>query len=307
MAQRRLNALHFLWAVSNKSLVIPPGGWHAHSFAVHGAAMVKATHRAAQITQRRAIPVVARAAVKIFDRQLEKVISIMERHHGRRSVKVGFELNPPSFVDVAFPNDGALWLEALQEVFSETGNAALTAELMPPIQSVMAQGYSKTNLLLGQEAAADVKAMVARRSQAIAQKITKINETTRKEFVRVISESVDSGATVYETVKALRAELPQINASRQLTIARTELSNAWTQGSATAYKESDTLAAVSVIGCQDREGPPSPQWKGESTCNYEDLPVTDLDAFLDVGFHPNHTGVLTPSRFKNADGSSDSI
>ena len=56
--------------------------------------------------------------------------------------------------------------------------------------------------------------------------------------------------------------------------------------------------AVSVIGCEARE-PNSPKFDGESTCNFADLEIERLDEFLAVGFHPNHTGVLVPSGFKD--------
>ena len=55
------------------------------------------------------------------------------------------------------------------------------------------------------------------------------------------------------------------------------------------------ITHVSVIGCEARE-PGSPQYRGESTCNIQDVPINDADK---LEFHPNHTGTIVPSRFRN--------
>ena len=94
--------------------------------------------------------------------------------------------------------------------------------------------------------------------------------------------------------RPLDEALPAFNASRINTIARTETNNAWTRGSVASFQESTTLSHVSVIGCEARE-PNSPQYRGESTCNVQDVPVEDA-GLLD--FHPNHTGTIVPSRFR---------
>jgi len=294
----RLNAVPFLWLVASKSLIIPKDGWNSHSFGHYGAGMVRSMHRAAQITQRRQIPIVARAAVNIFNAQLDKVIALVER---RRPVKAD-----SGFITLAFESHQSLWLDALQQVFSETGGE-LVAELMPPIQSVMAQGLSKTSILLGADTVPNASAMITRKARGIADKITKINSTTRKEFEKVIVDSFQDGLTFGETVQELRDKIPKVNSSRQMTIARTELSNAWNQGSIEAFQQSETLVACSVIGCTSREeeswDKPSYQqfmFRGESTCNIQDVAVHDLDQ---LNFHPNHTGVIVPSQFRNADGS----
>src|SRR5437588_11165492 len=110
--------------------------------------------------------------------------------------------------------------------------------------------------------------------------------------------------SVSETAGLLERELPPIFGNRALTIARTELNSAWSLGAANSFLQSETLTHISVIGCEARE-PRSPHFLGESTCIYPDLPVHQLDEFLAIGFHPNHTGNLVPSRFRNADGSVD--
>jgi len=295
----RLNARPFLEAVAGKTLLIPKEGWHARNFAVHGEAMIKALHRTAQITQRRAIPVIARAAVKIFRKQLDKVIAKVESRLKSMPHKVGFELTTGGLIEIGFEAHEALWLQAMREVFDETGGE-LSAELMPTIQSVMAQGYSKTSLLLGQEAE-NISVTVARNARGIAQKITRINDTTRKRFETVIRDGIENGLTHAELAKDLIEKLPRINASRQLTIARTETGRAWDQGSVASFKESKTLTHLDVIGCVAME-PDSPQWNGASTCNATNIPIQEIDEFMAIGFHINHSGCLVCSGFRDEDG-----
>ncbi len=261
---------------------IPEGGWSASTFATEGEWLMTTTQRLAQIVQRKAVPFVARTANGIFQRQVDEVI--------KRVTSRG------STVELLFPQHEGLWFEAIKDVFEKTG-ADITVELIPPIQSVMAQGYSKVGKLLGHTPRPDANQLVIRKSQAIAEKITRINDTTRNVIQRTIHQAVEDGASVLETAERVRVMVPEINRTRSLTIARTELNNAWTAGAAESYKEADRLTHLSVIGCEAREAN-SPQFRGESTCNIEDVPIHDLDALLAVGWHPNHTGSLVPSSFR---------
>jgi hypothetical protein len=276
------------------TLEIPKDGWTAATFARDGVRLIRAINRLALITQRKAVPVVARKADEIFRRQLREVIAIATGTAGRSAR----EFSAKTELEIMFPSHEALWMQAINRVFEREGLDIIT-EMTPPIQSVMAQGYSRTSLLLGDEVGLSAaNAAIAREARGLAAKITRINVTTRNLFERVIRSAIEEGQTVAETARTLSEKLPAYNASRQMTIARTELSAAWTQGSARSFKESSTVTQVSIIGCQERE-PNSPQWNGQSTCNYEDLPVTDIDAFLDVGFHPNHTGTMVPTGFRD--------
>lgn len=285
-----LNAVQLIRAIGGKTLTVPEGGWHAHTFAQHGPALLRALVRTAKITQMRAIPVLARLANEIFSSQLEKVIAIALGKVRKDTIR-----------EIMLPNHEAIWHQAIEQVFKEA-NVEVVTKLVPPIQSVLDQGYSKTSILMGHEAVAGDRGLLAGIARTLAQKITRINETTRAIFQRHIADSIEKGATVAETVKDLRETIPEINASRQLTIARTELNRSWTLGSAASFKENKSITHVSVIGCEAAEPPPSPQYHGRSTCNYPDLPIAELDAFLEVGFHPNHGGTLIPSGFRHLDG-----
>ncbi len=261
---------------------IPEDGWDATTFAEHGEWLMVTQTRIGKLVQRKAVPHVAKLANKILAGQTERIISKVENTFA---------------VDIFFPQHAELWRQAIQEVFDETG-LQVTTELVAPIQSVMSQGYSKTSQLLAQEPLPTANAMLARKAQGIAQKITRINDTTRNLFERNIALAIDQGMTVTETAAQLRATIPGINVNRSMTIARTELSQAWTMGSAESFKESETLTHVSTIGCEAEE-PTSPQYNGRSTCNYPDLPITELDAFMATGYHPNHTGVMVASAFRD--------
>lgn len=291
-----LNAHQFLSVISGK-FAVPEGGWNSRLFALHGTWLLRTMIRAAQITQRRSAPIVARNAMRVFRKQLDQIIN---RVTGKMAETPGHK--DPS-VTLMFPQHAALWASAIDQVLRETGLDAIL-EIVPPVQSTMAQGYSKTGILLGQPSDPDVNQRIAREARAVAQRISGIGQTTRNQMETVVRNSIEHGLTVGETAQVMRDVMPQKFANRALTIARTELNNAFTRGSSMQFQNSDVVSHVSILGCQARE-PDSPQWNGESTCNYQDLPVHDIDAFLEVGFHINHTGTMVPSRFRDEDGGTD--
>lgn len=284
-----LSAPNLIQAISGKAFRVPEGGWNARTFAVHGALLIKTLVRTAKIVQRKAAPALARAANEVFRRQLEKVIEIATRHVRKDPMR-----------ELMLPNHEAVWQQAIEQVFRDAGVEIIT-HLTPPIQSVLAQGYTKTSFLLGMDVDPAWHGALASIARDIAKDITGINETTRLMFQRHITEAIRDGATVAETVKDLRETIPDINAGRQLTIARTELNHAWTKGSMVSFKESGGITHVSVVGCEAREwnGPPEYFYRGEPTCNIKDVPLHDADK---LEFHPNHTGVVIPSAFRTAEG-----
>jgi hypothetical protein len=278
-----------LCGLAAKGLDIPKR-WTAHQFVLQGRLLIIGLARLAKLTQRRATPYVAGKAVSILRGQINEVIRIASsRAPGTRK--------PGDSTLTLVAQHEAIWLQAIDEVFRDAG-LKVQLELVPPIQSVMAQGYSKTGFLLAQPANAEVSQQIASKARDVAAKITRINQTTKDQIERVVRQGVADGITVPDVSQRLRDHMGPITHSRSLTIARTELSNAWAQGSAAAFKESNTLEIMDVIGCEAREDGPF-QYKGESTCNYTGLPKTELDAFMAVGWHPNHTGTLVPAGFRD--------
>jgi hypothetical protein len=261
-----------------------PERWNAKSFILHGKSLMLAIHRMARLAQRKAIPHVAANIAAQLNKQTEATIRYVQH---RRPQKSGFGFSI---------GDNELWMQAISEVFGQ--KIELILEIVPPIQSVGSQAYSKVSAALGQQPRQETATIIHRNTQEIAQRISKINETTRERIANIVRQSLEKGSTVPETTQILRDKMPELNANRAMTIARTELNNQWTRNSALAYMESETVTHVSILGCEAEE-PTSPQYNGRSTCNYPDLPVTDLPAFLEVGFHPNHSGSICPSGFRS--------
>lgn len=283
------------------SLEIPRGGWTAAEFARQGPLLLRAMVRAQRIATKKAFPYVAAKATELFRRQLEAIIGKVMRRVGARSAK------DPVTITIGLPANEEIWRQAIQEVLAEEGiQAAL--DLVPPIQSVMAQAYSRVTTLMGQAQTLAGNQRIAREAREVAARITRIHDTTREVLDRQVRQAIQEGLTVQETAARLRDVVPELNHARVNMITRTELSNAWQQGSLQSFQESETLTHVSVIGCESRErerwGQPSYQrylYRGESTCNIQDVPIQDAGQ---LQFHPNHTGTLVPSRFRNADGTS---
>lgn len=288
--------------VGTKALVIPTNGWNAQSFARYGGAMILTLARLAKLTQRRAAPIIAGTALRMFKSQLREVIErVTTNAHGhndrqRRALLVGAKAD----IDFELPSHEGLWAEAMNAVFREARIEAV-AELMPPIQSVMAQAYNRTSILMAQEPSPNVGSLVAREARQVAQRVASVSETTRRNIAVAVRDAVRNNLSVTDTAAYIEARVPQIFGNRSLTIARTELNNAWTKMSVRSFQESSTLTHVSVIGCEAREEN-SPQYRGESTCNIQDVPVADADQ---LEFHVNHTGNIVPSRFRNEDGTFD--
>src|SRR5688572_21761905 len=196
-----LTARQFVFAAGTKGLTIPKDGWTADSFAEHGTALLKTIVRVGRITQLKAAPVIARAANKVFRKQLDMVIA---RVHGRLKTA---QKDPA--VELMFPQHEALWSRALEDVFRETGmNVAI--EMLPPIQSTMDQAYSKMGILLGEESDPRDNPRIGRDARGLAERITGINHTTRRQFDRIVRDSISNGLTVSQTSQALQEQLPAL-------------------------------------------------------------------------------------------------
>lgn len=285
----RLNAPALIETVGGKTLVIPPGGWNAHAFALHGLPMIITLARVAKIIQKQAAADMARAMAKLFEDQVREIVARATRSKGAKAE-----------ITLEFAQHETLWKQAIDAVLKETGTQVVS-KVLPSVQSVMAQGYSKVGILLAQDPVHDVAAHIARQARGIAEEVTRVNNTTRRIIETQVRQSIQAGQNVAETANAIQEVAPRIMGSRALTIARTELNKAWTQGAVRSFKESETLTHISVIGCEAREEN-SPQYRGESTCNIQDVPVGDADS---LEFHINHTGNMVPSRFRSADGTVD--
>ena len=186
-----------------------------------------------------------------------------------------------------------VWRSALVAALGTTADAELIAAYTPIVQSIAARAYERTSTFIGEELAVDRSFTILRRAQSMAEEVTSINETTRARLVDTLEQALAEKQTVAEAVRTIRETIPEIEAGRIPTIARTEIGNAIDAGTKQALLESSTVKTVMVIGCQAREAR-SPQYNGQSTCNIRGVPVRDVDK---LRFHPNHTGCIVPETF----------
>jgi len=263
-----------------------PAKWSKEVFRKKGKVMRFALARTAKIVARKAYPAVRVAAKKVMMGQIEAALVLAQRR---------FAAGKAITVNVA---DEAVWLEAFNDVFAVAGGM-LEAELVPPLQSVVAQGMSKTEIVLGLESSAVRAASLRGVSLRIAQRITRIDEHTRAEFRRAVVKGLaEEGSTIRDVADSIRDTMTDVTERRIRVIARTETANAWNAGSIAAMRDLPGVKTVDVIGCESREkerwGQPSFAqylYRGEGTCNIRGVPIEDAHK---LNFHPNHTGAIVP-------------
>lgn len=293
---RKPNAKKLIEIVGGKGLIIPKEGWTNRSFRQYGRPMIMAMHRASTIIRRQAQAEVVRRASKTFQYALSEIVGrflYLDRGMSRRSAKA-------SDLDIFLEADKRIFLDVVDQVLKDSGSK-IRASVIGPVRSVMDQGYSKTSILTAHKPIAN-NAELAKRAIKIGDKITNVSERTRNAIIKVLDQAVQEKLSVRDTMLRIKAKIPKINDQRALTIARTELTNAWSQGAIQSFKESSTVTEVSVIGCESRElerwDQPSYQqfmYRGESTCNISDVPVAEAEK---LNFHPQHTGTLVPTAFR---------
>lgn len=277
-----------LSAVWRKGL---PKIWTRADFAAHGAALARAIVKAARTTQAAAFGEIAKRARQVFEQQVGMIISKVMRAVEKEAVPGDVKADPLALMP---SNIGALWMQAIEEVMEET-KTDLPTKLMPPLKAVMERGYGLTADMIGVHPDYNARDRIDYNVGVIAKRVTKINDTTRSVIRSSVATSLDVGITVKETTDDLRKVLARFAEYRTRMIARTETNMAWTAGSVAAFQQCDTVTHVSVIGCEARE-PGSPTYKGQPTCNIEDVPVEDAHL---LDFHPNHTGTIVPSQFRD--------
>jgi len=258
--------------------------------------MIATLARVAKIVTRQQAATIARTALKVFREQTREItrrgeeIGRLRRQFGIRAME-----------EITVPGGGREFLDALAE-FAAAHKLNLTGELVPPIQSTIGQGYSRTALTLGLDPVdTQFNQGIAAKARAVAEQIVDINGRTRDRTEELLKQYMSEGLHPSEIAARLTADMDAYNKTRALCIGRTEANRAWTQGSIQAIKELGTCTHISVIGCESREperwDQPSYQeymYRGESTCNAEDVPIADAENLV---FHPNHSATIVPSVF----------
>ena len=263
---------------------LPVGGakqWTRSRFARDGARLVRSIWNTQATILRTVVPKFARTARSVMDNQIE---AIVRRVTGRKSLG-GTSVDEMTMI----------WLTAADTVIEEMRHET-DLRLEPEIESVHRAGWDATTSLLSGEPK-EWPGMTTKDIARLARLITGIDRTTKQQVRNVILRLVrEEGATTGGVADGIMEVMGGISRSRAMTIARTEMGTALTAENAHVFANSGLVTHVSVIGCQERE-PNSPHYRGESTCNIQDVPIAELDALMEVGWHPNHTGTLVPSGF----------
>lgn len=252
---------------------------------------VMATRTVRASTMRKVLPRLAEYFRAIGDKTIRGYEARAHRQTGTRSVKGEYEIS------LSPGMNETLWADALEEAMREAG-LEYTTVLTNGIRSALDATYGATSVLLGVEATAATDAWLSQRATTLAQRITRISETTRNQFRDLLRQAIyEDDLTPMELSRKIRERFTSFSASRAACIARTEPMMAANQGSLRAMTDSGVVTHVSVVGCEARE-PGSPQYNGQSTCNIENVPIKDA---YQLDFHPNHTGCIVPSRMAGED------
>lgn len=280
-----------------KASELPPGGWTQEEFNTrNGARLVTdiiRVYRAVIGRTKKDFSIFLRG---YFNAQLEALIDYVS---GSPRTRKGAKA--PTILDLGGSQE-MLWAMAMEEVF-RNANLDITIKVLPKYQSAAAQAYEQTSVLLGNELAKKNSVAILRRAQGLCQQVTRINNTTKDRLSSTINTGLKNDLTVTEMIALIRDRFPQIAENRIQTIARTEMHRAADEGVKQALRESKTVTHVSVIGCRAIE-PGIPTYKGIPTCNIQNVPLADIDQ---LSFHPNHTGAIVASAFRDTTGAAPAI
>jgi len=187
----------------------------------------------------------------------------------------------------------ALWRGNIERVFRATA-LEFDALLLKIFQSTADISYAATLSLLGLIESMIGRARVNQRVRRLLQSSPGILETAKIRWYSLIHKFVrEDKLDVAQTLAATIRKIDETTRAHIPTIARTEAGRAADEGRKQGLIDSQKVKTISVIGCQARERN-SPQYRGESTCNIERVPIYDIDL---LEFHPNHTGTIVPSEF----------
>lgn len=183
--------------------------------------------------------------------------------------------------------------------FDWTGENSKVEDVMrPQIRRTMKLTIDVMNQLTGSKVKEDDTRLIPARARLLT-KVKGINETTRREIDEQVKVGVDRGYSIDQIAQGVaedkypgvRGVFSKATKFRAETIARTETSAAFDQAAVVNYSEVgvDTL---DVIGCED--GPEGHTMPGEKYgCLSQGIPIREAPY---IKFHPNHVGVLVPSR-----------
>lgn len=281
----------------SKQSHVPPHGWtNADLRTVNGRKMLADLINAHKLAVTRGI----RTLTPKLQRHLQTDLRlILKKFQTNYQAQVGVLKKNLYTVEIDVESHEDMWADAIASVLDERGmefETVLGGAIQSTADSVNDTTVSiLTGGALDDAAAAMRRPRLNRRVGQLAQQVTDITETTRTRLQRELQRAIyDDDLTVAETVRRIKDRFPEIAGNRIPTIVRTEMGRAADEGRKQGLADSGVVTHVSVIGCEAREPAPSPQYRGESTCNATNVPIEDMEQLV---FHPNHTGTIVAAKF----------
>ena len=276
------------WQIK-KDVVVPEEGWNDTNFRTqNGVRLIQTLTRVKRAAVAKGMRPLAAELRTFFTEQINDVCARVEKARLGNNYKDTITISASAHED--------LWAQAIKEAFKQS-NIKLGKVTASANQSVVVETNRKVSMLLGADWEESTNTALDKRVAKLAGQVTGINKTTEKKLTKVVKDQIKAGNTVYDTVQAVKKNVAGIALNRIPTIVRTTMGRAADEGMKQAYKESQVVTYISVIGCEAEE-PTAPTYNGVCTCNIEDVPVHDIDL---LEFHINHTGTMVPSKFAGED------
>lgn len=273
--------------------------WNARRFAAEGTSLIKGMFRAGRIVTRLAEKRLERKLFKLHSQLVKRVAARVESS----AKAAGVPNTKLESVSLDLGNFEPLWQRVIEDEVRKHDLPISTA-IVTETRSTYDTAVNGTLAMLGLDDER-LRGAVARDSTLLAQRITNISDATRDRLRELLEQAIAKSQTVSEVADKLRSTMTDWAEHRVRTVARTETMLAWNEATARAMQASGAVTHVSVIGCESREEDrwkhPSFQqftYRGEGTCNIRDVPVEDAAR---LRFHPNHTGVMVPSRMRDTE------
>lgn len=287
--------------VEYRKSAIPAGGWTHEAFqSSEGVLLVKDLVAAQKAAKLKGSRLLTAPLTKLMRGQVEAVIDLFHR----RLTTAGFasgqwvQGTKATTITIEVAQHGELWTKAIEEAFAQAG-AHVTATVKPALQSVADDVLDKTTALLsGRKPSAAAAHTMRTQVNQLALEVAAINDTTRTRLQRFLAKEIDAGTPPFAVMEKMRKRIPEIATNRVPTIVRTELGRAADRAAIRGMRDSEVVTHVSVIGCEAIE-PGIPTWNGIPTCNIKNVPIASAG---DLRFHPNHTGAIVASGFRQESG-----
>jgi len=197
----------------------------------------------------------------------------------------------------------SIWLEAIRtETVRFTD--AIKRRIRNAATSIAFGVFTKTAELLGYRAQATSQTALVRKIGEMAEDSESLTGTSQRRLndrvdreIQRIGEA-DGDVPAIAVADRLQNEIGKMVDGRVPTISRTEAGRAADIGRIEALQQSGVVTHVSVVGCCCIEAT-SPTYRGIPTCNIQNVPIEDASQLT---FHPNHQGMIIPSRLVDSPG-----